>query len=56
MKLYRVVWEIDVEADDAVEAAWRARELHCSPDTTATIYTVRDKEGHETEEDLKGVD
>lgn len=43
MPLYRVTWEIDVDGEDPLEAAGRARQHACRPGTTATIYAVRER-------------
>lgn len=40
MAEFRVVWEIDVEAEDPLSAIHEARKLRDNPDTTATIYSV----------------
>lgn len=39
--LYRVSWEIDIEADSPLEAAQKARHYQTKPDTTATVFDVR---------------
>lgn len=41
-KQYHVVWEIDVYATSAKEAAQKARILQARPDTSATIYEVKE--------------
>lgn len=40
MTLYRVTWEIDVEADTPREAAIKARDYQTKPGTTATVFDV----------------
>jgi hypothetical protein len=40
---YRVTWEIDIEADSALEAAEEALEIQRRPDSIATVFTVRDE-------------
>jgi hypothetical protein len=35
---YRVCWEIDVEATNALDAAWKARFLQVGPRTTARVF------------------
>jgi hypothetical protein len=39
---YRLTWEIDIEADSVQEAAETALEIQRRPDSTATVFTVRD--------------
>jgi hypothetical protein len=48
---YRVVWEIDVEADSAREAAEKALEIQRRPDSIAIVFTVKNETGS-TEVDL----
>ena len=40
VKLYRVRWEIEVEAETPREAAERARHHQTKPGTTATVFKV----------------
>jgi len=40
MNEYRVTWEIDLEADDAVAAAWQARRMQLRSDSIATVFDV----------------
>ena len=42
MKSYKVMWEIDVEADDAVEAARRARQAQ-APGTEALVFACKER-------------
>jgi hypothetical protein len=39
-KLYRVLWEIEVEAETPLEAAEKARHYQVKPGTTATVFEV----------------
>ncbi len=52
VQTYRVVWEIDVEADGPKEAAEMARYFQTAPDTIATVFDVRDETGEITRVDL----
>jgi hypothetical protein len=52
METYRVVWEIDIDADSSEEAAETARQYQIATDTTATVFDVRDKAGKLTRVDL----
>ena len=38
--LFRVVWEIDIEADSPEEAAAEALKIQRDPESTATDFTV----------------
>ena len=40
MGLYKVTWEIDLEADSPEEAARLALEIHRDPESTATCFDV----------------
>lgn len=51
-ELYRVIWEVDVEAESPQEAAEIARSYQTRPDTTATVFTVRHPNGVDTVVDL----
>lgn len=44
MKTYRVVWEIDIEAETPEEAAKAARSIQLNPNSIATCFTVEDGE------------
>lgn len=41
MSSYKVTWEIDIEANNPLDAAIRAQEIQRDPASTATIYMVR---------------
>lgn len=45
MALYRVRWEIDVDADNPSEAAQTALRLMCAPDSEAKHFEVREHRG-----------
>jgi hypothetical protein len=40
VKLYRVLWEIEIEAETPLEAAEKARHYQTKPCTTATVFEV----------------
>jgi hypothetical protein len=42
-KLYRVLWEIEVEAETPREAAERARHYQTKPGGTATVFEVAER-------------
>ncbi len=42
-KVYRVSWEIDIEADSPQEAAQLAREINRDMFSTATVFSVQDE-------------
>lgn len=43
MKEYLVTWVIEIDADDPRQAAAMAKEIQEDPDSTATIFNVKDK-------------
>jgi hypothetical protein len=51
MNNYRVIWEIDIEADSPEEAAYRALVIHRDPHSTATVFDVFDEKGNKTRVD-----
>jgi len=51
MARYKVLWEIDIdddEASNAIEAAMLARRIQLDPENEANIYTVIDVEEQES--------
>jgi hypothetical protein len=52
MSDYRVVWEIELEAESAREAAEMALNIQRDPESIATVYAVFDEEGGRTAIDL----
>lgn len=53
MPCYKVIWEIDIDADTPLEAAKQAEEIQKSPESTATVFGVTDPEtGISVEVDL----
>ena len=42
---YRVVWEIDIEAESFKEAAEIAREIQRDPESLATYFTITAEDG-----------
>lgn len=55
MKEFRVMWEIDVEAEDAQEAAEKALEIQRNRESIATYFTVFETNDGKTNYDT-GVD
>jgi hypothetical protein len=49
MKTYRVVWEIDIDADTPREAAEKALAIQRDPGSDATYFDVKDADGNVTE-------
>lgn len=43
--MFRVVWEIDIDADDPVQAAKIAEEIQRDPQSIANVYAVYDSKG-----------
>jgi hypothetical protein len=37
---FRVIWEIEIEADTPTEAAFEARAIQLTPDMSATVFDV----------------
>ncbi len=52
--MYRVRWEIDLPADNPLEAARKAQQAMRRPGTTATVFDVTDRDGKTTRVDLCG--
>jgi len=52
--LYRVVWEIDIEASTPQEAAEKAISIHRDPESSATVFLVEDACGKSVQVDLIG--
>jgi len=53
MSIYRVTWEIDLQADTPLEAAQQALAIHRDPSSMATVFEVRDENGHSATVDLE---
>ena len=47
MKDYRVVWQIDIEADSPGEAAVIAKEIQLDIESEANFFDILDKESEE---------
>jgi len=43
--LYRVMWDIELEADGPLDAAEEAQRMQRDPDSLATVYCVYDERG-----------
>jgi hypothetical protein len=52
MQTYFVTWEIEVPADDPIEAAQAARALQLDLSRRTTVFDVFDEEGEVTRVDL----
>lgn len=52
MQTYRVVWEIDIEAGSAEEAAREALEIQRRQPSDATFFNVFDEDEDQTDVDL----
>ena len=53
---YRVVWEIDVDADSFEDAARIAQVIQRDTESTATCFTVMDEHGKTRDVDLGQAD
>jgi hypothetical protein len=52
MKTYRIIWTIDVDANNANEAAQMALEIHRDPNGIATQFEVFELDSSGTPEDF----
>lgn len=52
MNKYRVIWEIDIEAETPQEAAEMARVIQLDDTSLATRFSVKDQQGNTTEVDV----
>lgn len=50
--MYRVIWEIDIDAETPLEAARKALCMQRDPESIATAFAVKDRKGHVTQVDL----
>ena len=50
---YRVIWEIDIEAGSARQAAQRALEIQRNPESIATVFAVCNAAGNAETVDLE---
>ena len=53
MPEYKVIWEIDLDADSPEDAAREAARIQRDPGSFAPYFTVLDKDGVETEVDTE---
>jgi hypothetical protein len=47
MPTYSIRWIIDIDADTSEIAAQKALRIHRDPDSIATMFEVRDRDGNE---------
>ena len=52
MKTYRVVWEINLEAEDAEHACRKALEIQRDPESIAMVFTASTSDEEPQEIDL----
>ena len=52
--LYRVTWEIDIEAESFEEAARQALDIQRDRESIATCFVVRDSDENRCDVDLGG--
>ena len=43
MPLYRITWDIDIDAANPATAARRARQIQLDPESTATVFDVANR-------------
>ena len=53
MSTFRVVWEIDINADDAEQAARIAFAIQRDPLSIASVFTVKSEDGTSVDIDLE---
>lgn len=56
MPTYRVLWEIDVDANTLEEAVARTKEIQLDPNSEANFFTVTDEEGKSIQIELIDMD
>lgn len=49
---YKVVWEIELDADTPVDAAQQAMDIQRDPASIATCFIIMDKQGNRHDVDL----
>ena len=50
--LYRVVWEIDIDAESFKDAAHKALAIQRDPESIATCFVITDESGNRRDVDL----
>ena len=50
--LYRVVWEIDIDAESFEDAARKALDIQRDPESIATCFVITDDHGNRRDVDL----
>lgn len=50
--LYRVVWEIDIDAESFKDAAQKALAIQRDPESIATCFVITDEGGNRRDVDL----
>lgn len=50
--MFRVVWEIEIDAETAVLAARKALAIHRNPESIATVFDITDENGQTVRVDL----
>jgi len=50
--LYRVVWEIDIDAESFEDAARKALDIQRDPESIATCFVITDDHGNRLDVDL----
>ena len=50
--LYRVTWEIDIDAESFEDAARKALEIQRDPGSIATCFVITDEHGNRRDVDL----
>ena len=53
---YHVTWDIDIDAENPVEAARKALAIQRNPESIATVFSVYDDNGRAQFVDLQEID
>ena len=53
--MFRIGWEIDIEADSVEDAIMEARSIQLDRESTATFFTYEDEDGERGTRELRGM-
>jgi len=56
MPMYKLIWEIEIDAETPLEAARKALEYQRDPDGEATVFDIIAEDGEVTQVDLLSQD
>lgn len=52
MQTFKVIWEIELDAENPLDAAFKALSIQRDPGSTAVVFNVFDEDGNEEQIDL----